>query len=102
MKYKKSYFSKVYKWNINNWYLNIDFNLEVYGIVVLLEVWARADFFKAVPSKLIPQTCFILYRTKFNRPLNSRSGNLSATILFWYMFVVIKVIKTYLVYPMAK
>ena len=24
---QKSYFSKVYKWNINNWYLDIDFNL---------------------------------------------------------------------------
>ena len=87
MKYKKSYFSKVYQWNIDNWYLNIDFNLEVYGIVVFLEVWAGADFFKAVPSKLILQTCFILFRTKFNRPLNSRSGNLSATIFDTYLLL---------------
>ena len=54
MKYKKIIFSKVYKWNVNNWYLDIDFNLEVCGVIVFLEVWTRADFMKAVPSKLIP------------------------------------------------
>ena len=26
-------FAKVYKWNVNNWYLDIDFNLEV-GVIV--------------------------------------------------------------------
>ena len=46
VKYKKSYFSKVYKWNVNNWYLDIDFNLEVCGVIVFLEVWTRADFLK--------------------------------------------------------
>ena len=28
------------------WYLDIDFNLEVCGVIVFLEVWTRADFFK--------------------------------------------------------
>ena len=46
VKYKKSYFSKVYKWNISNWYLDIDFNLEVCGEIVFLEVWTKADFLK--------------------------------------------------------
>ena len=36
------------------WYLDIDFNLEICSIIVFLEVWTRADFFKVVPSKLIP------------------------------------------------
>ena len=87
----------MYKWNVNNWYLNIDFNLEVYCVVVFLEVWTRADFFKAVLSKLILQTFFILTHTKFNRPSNSRSSN-----HIWYMFAVIKVIETYVIYPVAK
>ena len=52
--YVNYYFSKVYKWNVTNWYLDIDFNLEVCGVIVLLEVWTRADFFKAVPSILFP------------------------------------------------
>ena len=42
----KTYFSKVYKWNINNLYLDIDFNLEVCGVIVFLEVWTRGDFLK--------------------------------------------------------
>ena len=36
------------------WYLDIDFNLEILSIIVFLEVWTRPDFFKVVPSKLIP------------------------------------------------
>ena len=54
VKYKKSQFSKVYKWNVNKWYKDIGFNLEVYEVIVVLEAWTRAGFFKAVPSKLIP------------------------------------------------
>ena len=42
---KKSYFSKVYKWNVYNRYLlDIDFNLEICGVIVFLEVWTKADF----------------------------------------------------------
>ena len=37
-----------------NWYLDIDFNLEICAVIVFLEDWTRADFFKAVQSKLIP------------------------------------------------
>ena len=45
VKYKKSYFSKVYKWNVYNRYLlDIDFNLEICGVIVFLEVWTKADF----------------------------------------------------------
>ena len=46
VKYKKSYFSKVYKRNVNIIGLDIDFNLEVWGVIVLWEVWTRADFLK--------------------------------------------------------
>ena len=46
VKYKKSYFSKVYKWNVNNWYLDTDFHLRVCGVIVFLEVWTRADSLK--------------------------------------------------------
>ena len=53
VKYKKSYFSKIYKWNVHNWYLDTDFHLEVCGVIVFLDVWTRADFVKPVPSKLI-------------------------------------------------
>ena len=35
------------------WYLDIDFKLEACGVIVLLEVWTKADFVKAVLSKLI-------------------------------------------------
>ena len=42
----------VYKWKVNNWYLDIDFYLEVCGVIVFLEDWASADFIKAVPSKI--------------------------------------------------
>ena len=41
MKYKKSYFSKVYKQNVNNWYLDIDFYLEVCGLIVFLELFEQ-------------------------------------------------------------
>ena len=54
VKYKKSYISKVYKWNISNWYLDIDFNLEVCGEIVFLEVWTKADFLKLYRGKWIP------------------------------------------------
>ena len=48
------------------WCLDIDFNLEVCSVIVFLEDWTRADFVKAVQSKLIPEVCFnILSRTKF-------------------------------------
>ena len=49
-----------------NWCLDIDINLEVCSVIVFLEDWTRADFVKAVQSKLIPKVCFnILSRTKF-------------------------------------
>ena len=34
-----------FQWNVN-WYLDDDFNLEVCGIIVFLEVWTGADFLK--------------------------------------------------------
>ena len=36
--------------NLNIWYLDINFNLEV-CVIVFLEAWTRADFFKALPGK---------------------------------------------------
>ena len=54
-------FSKVHKWNVNNWHLDIDFNSEICGE---LYFWK----FERSLISLIPQTCFILSRTKFNRP----------------------------------
>ena len=42
----------VYKWKVNNWYLDIDFYLEVCCVIVFLEDWTSADFIKAVPSKI--------------------------------------------------
>ena len=33
-----------FKWNVN-WYLDIDFKLEVFGVILFLKVWTRADFF---------------------------------------------------------
>ena len=45
VKYKKSQFSKVYKWNVNNWYKDIGFNLEV-CVIVFLDAWTRAAFLK--------------------------------------------------------
>ena len=55
-----------FKWNFKDWYLDIDFNLEVCGVIVFL-VEQELIFLK--------QTCLILCRTKFNIPLNSRFGN---------------------------
>ena len=43
----------VYKLNIDNWYLDIDFNLEV-CVIVFLQASTRVGFFKAVPSKYYP------------------------------------------------
>ena len=61
-----------------------------------------ADFFKAVQSKLIPQTCFnILSRTKFKRPNKFTFRQLKCNHI-WYMFAVIKEIETYLIYPVVK
>ena len=45
VKYKKSQFSKVYKWNVNKWYKDIGFNLKV-CVTVFLEAWTRAAFLK--------------------------------------------------------
>ena len=42
---QKAQFSKVYKWNVNNRYKDIGFNLEVCEVIVVLEAWTRAAFF---------------------------------------------------------
>ena len=97
VKYRKIIF---FKWNVNNWHSHIDFNLEVFGVIVFLEFLTRADFF----SKL--------YRVNSVDMLYSLSHKVQQTFKFtfqelkcnniWYMFAVIKVIKTYLFYPVAK
>ena len=44
----------VYKSKVNNWYLDIDFYLEVCGVIVFVEDWTSADFIKAYRAKSTP------------------------------------------------
>ena len=83
----------VYKWNVNNWYLDIDFYLEVWGVIVFLEDWTSADFIKAVPSKSNYVSVLYSLSYKDQETFKFTFRQLRCNHI-WYMFAVIKVTKT--------
>ena len=85
----------------NNWYLDIDFNLEE-CVIVFLEAWIRADFSKAVPSNYNSEDMLYSLSYKVQQTFKFSFRQLKCHHI-WYMLDAIKVIKKlYLIYPVAK
>ena len=111
-----NYLSPVSKWNtknhsfqwstnetsVNNWYLDhlntncqydIDFNLEV-CVIVSLEAWTTADFFKGVPNNYNSVNMLHSLSYKVQQIFKFTFRKLECNHI-WCMFAVIKVLKTY-------